>query len=124
MGRKAPRKPKAPKAPKDTRFEFAGTPGAMCPLVNDLGSTVRCTVWPQTLLDMLWAGALRGEAHEYAARLAQTGVDSGLEEGQVPPGAVRADAGPVSQDGIRAKGALQDLPEAAEAGRGAALCGP
>ena len=79
-------KKKSPKKPKDTRFDFAGTPGPMVPLVNEYGQTVRCTVWPQSLLDMLWAGALMGEAHEYAARLAQTKVGHDLCEVPDPEG--------------------------------------
>ncbi len=28
----------------DHRFDFAGTPGLMCPMINALKSVIRCTV--------------------------------------------------------------------------------
>ncbi len=71
MAQKKSKKAKAPE--KDVRFDFLvpGPPGAMAVLVNEKGHQVRLAEWPQSLLDMLWAGALRGRAHEYASKLAQ-----------------------------------------------------
>ena len=61
----------------------------MVPLLNEAKHQVRCTEWPESLLAMLWAGALRGKAHEYACKISQetigSGHESSREEGQVSP---------------------------------------
>jgi len=80
------KKAKKPKKEKDPRFEFSGAPGPMVPLVNGYGQQVRCTVWPGSLLDMYRVGALRGEAHEYAARLAEKSLTYDVCEVSDPEG--------------------------------------
>ena len=62
----------------DHRFDFAGTPGPMCPMRNALKHVVRCATWPESLLDMYRAGMLKGDAYEYAAQLAKD-----LEQGSM-----------------------------------------